>query len=106
VGPDSKPAFQGFAGVNYIQVGGLTRAYTVFEAGGLSPLHVAATFVAGRRDYADMAGRVPTRRDVNWRPLLADRSDAEAEAPSFPILVHDTQALCGDVVASAAASAS
>src|SRR5690606_14407899 len=98
-------AFQGLAVMNYVPVANLTRAYTVFEAGGLSPLHVAATFVSGRRDYADMAGRVHTRRDINWRPLLADGADAQSESavPVFPLLVHDTQALCGDAIASTAA---
>jgi hypothetical protein len=104
VGPDPKPTSIDDVVGSYLQVEGLTRAYTLFEAGGLSPLHVAATFVAGRRDYADMASRVPTRRDVNWRPLLPDRVEPKQVPPLFPVLVHETHALSGDAIASAAAS--
>ncbi len=105
VGPDPKPVFQGFAGMNYVQAASLTRAYSVFEARGLSPLHVAATCVSGRRDYADLAGRIHARRDVDWRPLLSGGFDGNAEAtiPVIPQLIQDTQAIHVDAIASAAA---
>lgn len=53
---------------------------SIVEASGLSPLHVAARFVDGRRDYADLAQRVHTRDDVAWTSLLESPEPTE---PTF-----------------------
>ncbi|TWT35802.1 Tubulin-like protein [Posidoniimonas corsicana] len=58
-------------------------AYTVCECVGLSAAHTAVSLVAGRRDYAEYAARVNTRRDIAWADLLAPPGPPEP-APEFP----------------------
>lgn len=42
----------------------------LFEQGGLSVKHAAAALIDSRADMAEMAGRVHTRGDVTWTPLV------------------------------------
>lgn len=44
--------------------------YLVVEGSGLSAPHAAVSLIGGRRDYADFAARVHTRRDLAWLDLL------------------------------------
>jgi serine/threonine protein kinase len=99
VGPDSSETRGDAITSGGVTVPHLTRTYILYEAGNLSPVHVATAFIAGRRDYADMADRVHTRRDVEWHSLLpGDPLEGQSTSSPFEGLVHDTQALTGEAV--------
>ena len=40
------------------------------EAENISIKHVAVALIDNRQDYADFAGRIHARTDVNWTPLM------------------------------------
>ncbi|MCA9241253.1 MAG: protein kinase [Planctomycetales bacterium] len=61
--------------------------YLITECDGLSAPHVAAALVGQRRDYAEFAERVHTRRDIEWNDLLTPSTTAaERDLPVNTII--------------------
>lgn len=65
----------------------------ITECEGLSAPHVAATLVSHRRDYAEFAERVHTRRDIQWNDLLS--TPASADECVLPVNTIITPIDCG-----------
>ncbi len=53
---------------------------TLVECEGISIQHLAAHFIDRRQDYAGFAERVHSRRDIDWKPLVAVGADATSNA--------------------------
>ncbi|TWT76027.1 Tubulin-like protein [Posidoniimonas polymericola] len=77
-------------------------SYAVSEYEGLSATHAAVALVGGRRDYAEFAKRVATRRDVAWNDLLAQTQIRSESTDSCGTLQVNIE--CGSVSGTAPAS--
>ncbi|MEM6330842.1 MAG: hypothetical protein AAF790_11390, partial [Planctomycetota bacterium] len=72
-------------------VGGPEDSLLLVEAESLSPIHVAAQLIGNRRDYAELAKRVHTRKDIAWRDPLESAS-AAADTAAADTAAHDAAA--------------
>jgi hypothetical protein len=88
-------------GVEVTTIAGPDSSFSLcVEAEGLSLPHIAAEFIQHRRDRIEFAGRVHSRNDISWTPLIEYGQAPAGESWGDEALIEteSQQALCKTLV--------